>query len=440
VSIQDQYKQERDQLQMFLGEIGDLLERPSGFVQRQSKFGGNELIQTITLGCLENGMATLESFSQVASELGIEISASGIHQRLNTEAVELLRQVCQLWTQQKMRINPQTLPVLSAFGAVRIIDSSRIQLPETLLNAFPGSRNGATLKTQLSYEYHSGQIEAIEVEPARSPDQKCDLPQTLSTAGDLVLFDLGYFDQKQFAELDKQGVYFISRLQSQAGLYECDTPQASVDLLQNLKQLPGSILMGERFLRLGSKQKLAVRVVYYRVPPAIAQERRRKAKQAAKERGQTCSQHHLEWQDWLIFITNVPIDLLHLDQIPVVYRVRWQIEIIFKVWKQEMDWGKIGNWRLERVLCQFYGRCLALLLFHRLVAKYRGERNWELSWQKAIQRLKRQTGRLIDIVRHQFRGLLSFLKRLDSDFRRFARKSRRRKSLSTFELLKLVGA
>ncbi|GAB5492864.1 MAG: hypothetical protein Phog2KO_30790 [Phototrophicaceae bacterium] len=50
--IKAQYKREHEQLQIFLGEIGALLERPSGFVQRKSKIGDNELIQTLTLGCL----------------------------------------------------------------------------------------------------------------------------------------------------------------------------------------------------------------------------------------------------------------------------------------------------------------------------------------------------------------------------------------------------
>lgn len=440
MSFQSQYKQERDHLQMFLGEMGDVLERSSGFVQRQSKFGGNELVQTLVLGCIEDGLSTLESFSQVAWDLGIEISASGIHQRLNTEAIELLRQICQIEMQQKLRTAYSVKDVLSAFGKVRIIDSSRMQLPKPLQSYFPGSRHGATMKTQLSYEYHSGQIEAIEVESERSPDQKCDLPEALSTAGDLVLFDLGYFDQNRFAQLDAKDVYFLSRLQSQTGLYEQEKPTQKVDLLARLEQLPDNITSGECVLCLGSKQKLPVRVVYYRVPPAIAEERRRKAKKAAKERGKTCSQHHLAWQDWLIFITNVPVDSLTVDQIAIVYRLRWQIEILFKVWKQEMDWGKVGNWRFERVLCQFYARCLALLLFHRLTAKYQVMGDSELSWQKALQRFKRKTSNLIDIVRLQFRGLLRFLKRLDSDFRRFACKSQRRKSLSTYELLKLVGA
>jgi hypothetical protein len=131
---------------------------------------------------------------------------------------------------------------------------------------------------------------------------------------------------------------------------------------------------------------------------------------------------------------------LSLEAVATVYRLRWQIELIFKVWKQEMDWAFMANWRAERVLSQFYGRCLALLIFHRLCEKYQAEWDWELCWQKAFRLLKRRCAKLISIVRAKFRGLFRFLVNLDKCFRRFGRKTKRRKDPSTYTLLQLVRA
>jgi len=143
----------------------------------------------MSLGTLESGKASLDTFAQVASDLGIGISSSGIHQRLNMEAVELLSQVCKLWMEQSY---PNDLrDVLTGFGAVRIFDSSEITVSEKLVDHFRGRRTGAVMKVQLVYEYRSGRIEAIEVEAGVVPDQTCDLPQDLSQAGDLSIFDLG---------------------------------------------------------------------------------------------------------------------------------------------------------------------------------------------------------------------------------------------------------
>lgn len=438
MSFSKQYKREREQLQMFLSEIGDYLAEHSGFVQRKSELGGSDLIQMMALGALENGKNSLNGFSQVAADLGVKISASGIHQRLGNEAVDLLSQVCQLWLQQKRPLKLKTS--LSAFGAVHIIDSSLIVLHPSLAKEFRGTRSAASMKVQLSYEYRSGQIEALEVQEGCEPDQKSQLPQEQSKAGDLVIFDLGYFDQNRFAQLDAAEVYFLSRLQSQVGLYESAESNQSIDILEFVKKLPKQISGGEQLVYLGRKAKVQVRLVYYRVPKKIAEERRRKAKKAAKKRQKSCSQRSLDLLSWTFFITNAPDIFLNLEQVAEVYRVRWQIEIIFKVWKSEMDWDFMGKWRVERILAQFYGRCLALLIFHSLVGKYQDIIDWEISWQQAYRVLKRRSAELIRIVRRSFWGMLTFLHDLDRDFQRFARKSKRRKDPSTFDRLKLVRA
>lgn len=274
MSIQTQYKQEREQIQMLLGEMGEMLGQHSGFVQRRSKIGGNELIQILTLGCLEDGSATLSTFCQVASDLGIEISEAGLHYRLSQEGVELLRQVCQLYIHQ-LNEKIERSGVLMGFGAVRIFDSSHILLPKEHAEIFPTSRNSATMKVQLCYEYHSGRVEAVEVETGLDPDQKCNLSQELSKKGDLAIFDLGYFKQERFAELHAEEVCFLSRFYNQTGVYDGDNEDVKIDLLTWLGELPKTKTSGERKLLMGARQKVPVRMVYYRVPPHIAQERRR---------------------------------------------------------------------------------------------------------------------------------------------------------------------
>lgn len=371
MSSSKQYTREQAQIEMFLGEIGSLLASQTGFVQRESKFDGNALVQVMSLGTLENGTASLTPFAQVAADLGIEISPSGIHQRLDMEAVELLSEVCRLWVQQPQ--SSAVREVLQDFPAVHVIDSSRIVLPPALASHFRGGRNPATLKVQLAYEYRSGRVEALQVEEGVCPDQRCELPEEISEAGDLVIFDLGSFHQERFARLTQQGVYFLSRLQSQVGGYEGAADPQSLDVWEPLQQVSHDVTMGEQAVYLGQRARVPVRLVYYRVPPQVAQERRRRAKQAAKKRNTTCSQAYLERLDWVFFITNVPMGWLSGAQVGVVYRVRWQIEVIFKVWKSEMDWDGMGHWRVARMLTQFYGRCLALLLFHRLLEKYHPE-------------------------------------------------------------------
>ena len=298
ISSSEKYKRQSQELQLFLGELGDHLGQSSGFVQRQSRLSGSKLIQILTLGSLENGTTSLRGFCRVAAALGIKISESGLHQRLETGAVELLRQVSQAYLAQKSQGTMKA--VFAPFPHVHVVDSTEIRLPDHLNGLFRGRRCAASLKVQLAYEYKQGHIEAIEIEQGCEPDQNSDLGMDVAKSGDLVLFDLGYFDQKRFARLEDKGVFFVSRLHSQVGLYASPDSRQAIKLLEVVR---GKGQCGELSYYLGRQQRLAVRVLYYHLPSDVIAERRRKAHEAARKNGTTCSQHSLDSLEWLMTLT-----------------------------------------------------------------------------------------------------------------------------------------
>src|SRR5216684_3681317 len=76
------------------------------------------------------------------------------------------------------------------------------------------------------------------------------------------------------------------------------------------------------------------------------------------------SQHQRDWAGWMIVITNVPAALLTLAEAFVLLRCRWQIELLWKLWKMQ---GKVDEWPTkneERILCEVYAKLLGLLLQH----------------------------------------------------------------------------
>ena len=74
-------------------------------------------------------------------------------------------------------------------------------------------------------------------------------------------------------------------------------------------------------------------------------------------------QRHLHLLAWSVFITNVPRDWLAAKDIMLLYRLRWQVELIFKLWKSLAKLDAIAHCGPHRFLCQFYARLLALLVF-----------------------------------------------------------------------------
>jgi hypothetical protein len=436
-----EFRRKSELLQKVLGDEAERCSRESQFVRRQSKVTGTGFATTVILGWLDNPKATLNELIQGSHQLGIAISESGLHQRFNDRAVVFLKSL--LERSVKVLQERQRLPreVLQHFSQVNVLDSSIVTLPEALQALFAGTgrRGGAAAaKLQLSFDYLTGALNALEVVAGRTPDQRCTLHCTQGQPNSLHLFDLGYFDQRVFHDLAHAQAYFISRLQTQTALYAGADDHLPLDLLTVLQAQP--VRQGELDVYMGRYARVKVRLIFERLPAGVVAERRRKAKAKARQRGRSCSKRHLALLAWSLFITNVPEAWLSPAQVVIVYRVRWQVELIFKLWKSQAKLKDVGTWKPARVLCQFYARLLGVVLFHWTVAPWRFAGLTELSLPKAFRVLQRYALRLLDAIAAGWHLVPALLEVLIEDFLRFAPKNTRKKSPSTYQRLILMDA
>jgi hypothetical protein len=71
--------------------------------------------------------------------------------------------------------------------------------------------------------------------------------------------------------------------------------------------------------------------------------------------------------DWTILVTNVPRSLLSVEEAVAVARMRWQIELIFKLWKSRGGIDRYRSSKPQAVLCEFYGKLLAQVVRHWII-------------------------------------------------------------------------
>lgn len=188
-------------------------------------------------------------------------------------------------------------------------------------------------------------------------------------------------------------------------------------------------------LYLGETERVPVRLIALPVPTAVAEERRRKAQQKAKRDHRNVSQHHLDWLDWNIFITNLEAERMTTAQLCQLYGLRWQIELIFKLWKSYARLDHVRQWGAVRLLCQFYARLLGLVLFHWLTAPLRDTDLGELSLPKAFRILQRYAFRFLHALASPSPALPLLFDTLARDCLHFALREPRKQSLSTLSLL-----
>jgi Transposase DDE domain len=70
--------------------------------------------------------------------------------------------------------------------------------------------------------------------------------------------------------------------------------------------------------------------------------------------------------EWTVLLTNVSAQQLSVDEALVLARCRWQIELLWKLWKEQ---GKLDTWRSMkpfRVLTEVLAKLLGLLITHWL--------------------------------------------------------------------------
>jgi Transposase DDE domain len=96
----------------------------------------------------------------------------------------------------------------------------------------------------------------------------------------------------------------------------------------------------------------------------VANQRRRRLRKAARDRGRTPSATTLAWCDWTLVVTNTPAALLSLHEALVLLRARWQVELLFKLWKSHGHIDALRSTKPWRVACEVFAKLLAMVVQH----------------------------------------------------------------------------
>jgi hypothetical protein len=348
------------------------LARATLFVKRRSPLTGLMFVQALVIGFLKDPQASLSQLAQECARLGFSISPQGLHERIQQGSVDFLKVLVQQAVQQLKSQIALPITLLHQFTQILVVDSTYQTLPDSLEEPYPGSGGKAPracLKVQLVYDFISGNLSQLAIQAGRAADQGYTQYLETVTAGSLVLLDLGYFRLASLDEIAQKGAFFLMRYRYGTVVYSLEGSR--VDLLAYLEsQGPAAV---ERLVLLGTTSKTPVtcRLITVPVPREVAEERRRKVKRNAQEHGKTASERQLRMLGWSIYLTNVPEEKLSTTQVIAFYRIRWQIELIFKFWKSYGGLDKLPGVRPERVMTEFYAKLLAAIVSNFLVAPIR---------------------------------------------------------------------
>lgn len=429
-----------ERIKSFFGDSVNRIARETKFVQRKSDLDGLKFLQALVFGFIENPKASLNYLAQVCLDLEVEITPQGVDERINAYSVAFLREMFSQAMERFKHDQPLPLEILQQFTAIDILDSSVLALPDNMAEEYPGCGGDgpqASLKVQLVFEFLYGNLKQVILTAGRAPDQAYRAYLQVIQAGSLILADLGYFSVEAFSQIADKGAYFLSRYLFGTAVFTPDGER--MDLLKTLQSATTNYI--ELAVLLGANQHLPGRLVAVRVPQEVADRRRQKAKEKAQRQGRTPSQEYLALLDWTLFVTNVPAEMLSGEQVVTLYRVRWQIELVFKLWKSYCGLRSIAGWRRERVLTELYAKMIGIVLTHFLIAPLRmpdgAGANREIS-PVQVRQILRRFARQLNQTLARSQNLVKVLADMVLHIRRFGFKQKRTKHPNVCHTLHLI--
>jgi hypothetical protein len=326
----------------------EALARETGFQKRSQR---KIPMQDLALGIMAVVAAGRLSFERVATSIACRArkrySKQALHKRLESSVSGFLLAVFGRCMQPAMR-EAISHGLFTSFGRVLLHDSSTIALPERYSKHFPGSANQrkafSQLKIQVVCDLLCARVEHLSLSAFTRNDQRAS-PDILALLrpGDLIIRDLGYFVLCVFAAIIARKAFFLSRYRHDVILLDPLT-QRPIPLAKVLKKqgfFDAQVLLGE-------DAKIPVRLVAVAVPDAVANQRRRKLRQN-RDQSLHPGKEHFFLLGWNIFVTNVGADVWTTQQLPIIYRLRWRIETLFKAWKSYLALTELNDRSLAMV-------------------------------------------------------------------------------------------
>jgi IS4 transposase len=246
------------------------------------------------------------------------------------------------------------------------IDATTVDLCLSLYDwaKFRTAKGGIKVHVKLN---HSGYIpEFVTVTEAKRHEVK-ELPKLGLKSGDVVAFDRGYADFKQFAKYCEKGIYFVTRLKKNA----------------NYKVVVRNDV--SRYKNISSDQLIEM-IGFYTKRKCPVRLRRIRVKDPETGKNIVILTNQMDWAP---------------TTVASVYKDRWQIEIFFKMMKQNLKIKSFLGTTRNAMLSQIWVAMIAYLLLSYM--KFMSTYKWTVnSLMKVLPTVLFSRRDLIEWLHHPF--------------------------------------
>ncbi len=337
----------------------------TGFCQRSRKLSPRYFLEMLLCKCFA---AHQESLMGHALDLklhrDVDIKKQSLHTRFTDKAVRFVKSLVSSQLSRKFSVSSK---ILDAFPSVIIHDSTGFGLPASFATHYAGygGRGPAGAKIQFAYDLKTHQMCHATLNSSRQNDLTDSKNNDWVTEGALVLRDLGYYSHEGLKEIENKRAFFLSKVKPKTAFF--DLHGKRIDLGKVISTMKKNHQMTvEKDLLIGHEGRFRARVIFAIVPDEIKNKRLKAVTSKAKNRKYTVQKEYKVWAGMNVFITNANPAQLTCDKVMDIYRLRWQVELVFKTWKSHYQIDRYKTMRKERMECYLYATLLLIVLQWRI--------------------------------------------------------------------------
>lgn len=239
---------------------------------------------------------------------------------------------------------------------LRVVDASTICQP---------GAEGTTWRLHVSYDL-SGGVDDFELTDDRGAER---LTRFTWQPGDIGLGDRGYARPGDFAPVLDSGAHLVVRTGWNS--LRLLTPKGELfDLFATLAKLKGDAENHQVLVDTHDPARpfLPLRLIIGRLPPDKAEIARKKVMARAIKAGKKVDPRSLQAAGFVMLLTSLP-DEYAAKAILELYRLRWQIELLFKRFKSLLGLGDLPAKQRNLARSWIFGKLILALLVERTARK-----------------------------------------------------------------------
>lgn len=356
--------------------------RSLGVLRRQSKFDLVLFVWTLVFCSFGATTASIAHFQRHYLRLApILLSRSSFYKRFTPSMALLFERLFESLIRLGLETPNHWLhQYIEDFDAVLAIDSTTIALRKSLESVWDSCNEGlSALKLHAVYNVLNFKLHHVRLTCAREHDIVGVENIERFCCNKLLLFDLGYYSHEVLAKIIKSKGFFVCRLKKSVKpkiLRELvrgpgrPAKLAGMPLRMMLKKLKRQRL--DLWVQLGSgKKKVECRLVGGR-----------------DKEGK-----------WRMYLTNLDHERIESDEIIQLYRMRWQVELLFKQLKSQGHLDSLKGKNKATVLIQMYAILMGYTMCGELMGQVRRrDKGRRVSMTRALEALRVMGGELLEMV------------------------------------------